>query len=74
MARWVELTVRMAEAAVRKGVTEGVPSIAAQVAWYARCAMRRPPLTFPRWSLEEAAEAVIPREVSPRRDQEPGGF
>ena len=55
--------MRMAEAAVRKGVTEGIPSIAAQVAWYARCAMRRPPLTFTRWSVEEAAEAVVPREV-----------
>ena len=53
----------MLEAAVRKGITEGVSTITAQVAWHARSSI--PPLDFPKWSLEEAAQGVIPAQAPP---------
>jgi len=55
--------VRMLEAAIRKGVTEGVQPIAAQVAWHARVAAAVPALDFPRWSLEEAARGAHPTQA-----------
>ena len=55
----------MLEAAVRKGITEGVSTIAAQVAWHARSSVAIPPLDFPKWSLEEAAQGVLPAQAPP---------
>ena len=61
--RWVELAVRMLEASVRKGVTEGVASIAAQISWQCRLKLQRPALDHAKWKLEEAAAAVLPAQV-----------
>ena len=62
-SRWVELAVRMLEASVRKGVTEGVPSISAQISWQCRLRLQRPALAHAKWTLEEAATAVLPAQV-----------
>ena len=53
----------MLEASVRKGVTEGVRTIAAQVSWQCRLRLQRPALAHSIWSLEEAAAAVLPAQV-----------
>ncbi|KAG2453644.1 hypothetical protein HYH02_001857 [Chlamydomonas schloesseri] len=56
--RWVELVVRMIEAAVRKGNPGNAAVVAEQLSWWVRARLRRPPPPPLDAYEAEAAEAV----------------